>query len=852
MITTHTIATPHGAFTATWGSEEGDPPVFAGSADAMRYFDDYLALAMVVGAGGRLLRRQSLEPVDVAGFCESETYGITIMPGALDVDDDVNDGDAAPALDGISPMERVQLTRQLSESVAALGSATSPLARIRAARETADLIARLTGKDEPDAITKDEASTLFSELKRLNADTDWSGGDGYRYEAFAKRIDAASEGVPGAVKWAREWLDELSRGVEQVVQQESENAKFYREQQERYAAELAAGRSENPLYQAWLDTLEDPSEAKNYEYMAWNNQRGAEFSKQWKGQRLDIRGRATEEYQAARTAYFRQWADEHLSERVKAQRADRDPSDVAGDPEGTLIVEPGEELRADAIAEPASLEIIEHVTGRGKTLRGVVRTDLTYAEAKAIDEYTFKKNGGFFIREKYLRELAERPAGTATTTKQEPSQEELAQAEAARLANEQLRIERKRAEQANKLRAAAESTIAKAEEELGRDRLANTARRANMAASISARNEQARALGKTMLNLAAAIESGEAKHLSGITSRAAVEVLHNSLVSAMTARDSKRWTYAESQMHRGRAPDAEDAALASYPAARWDSAGASRARILELLKGKRGAKELADRIRYSTHATSDDIDNLIALIGKKEAESQLGWWNIEVDKRARSLRRAGITNTEELRAALVEYLQFREGARKEDPIKAAERAILGQKVGIDFFPTPSAQAQRMVQLAEIKPGDRVLEPSAGNGNIADAAAAAGAQVDVVEISSQLRDILKAKGYEVVAHDFMEYQPSEKYDAVLMNPPFSNRLDAAHIMRAYEMVKPGGRLVAIAGEGVFFGSDQKAVAFREWLEHHAAEVEQLPAGTFTDNKLLARTSANGRMLVMEKR
>ncbi|MFA9203073.1 MAG: DEAD/DEAH box helicase family protein [Flavobacteriales bacterium] len=52
-------------------------------------------------------------------------------------------------------------------------------------------------------------------------------------------------------------------------------------------------------------------------------------------------------------------------------------------------------------AQPAP-EIIEHVTGRGKTLRGVVRTDLTKAQAQEIDPYTFKKDGGWFIREKYL------------------------------------------------------------------------------------------------------------------------------------------------------------------------------------------------------------------------------------------------------------------------------------------------------------------------------------------------------------------------------------------------------------------------------------------------------------------
>jgi hypothetical protein len=43
--------------------------------------------------------------------------------------------------------------------------------------------------------------------------------------------------------------------------------------------------------------------------------------------------------------------------------------------------------------------VVEHVTARGKTLRGIVRSDLTRTQAKAIDPYTFRKDGGWFIRE---------------------------------------------------------------------------------------------------------------------------------------------------------------------------------------------------------------------------------------------------------------------------------------------------------------------------------------------------------------------------------------------------------------------------------------------------------------------
>lgn len=49
------------------------------------------------------------------------------------------------------------------------------------------------------------------------------------------------------------------------------------------------------------------------------------------------------------------------------------------------------------------LPIVEHVTGKGKTLRGIIRADLTQAQAKAIDAFTFKKDGGWFIREKHLK-----------------------------------------------------------------------------------------------------------------------------------------------------------------------------------------------------------------------------------------------------------------------------------------------------------------------------------------------------------------------------------------------------------------------------------------------------------------
>lgn len=90
-----------------------------------------------------------------------------------------------------------------------------------------------------------------------------------------------------------------------------------------------------------------------------------------------------------------------------------------------------------------------------------------------------------------------------------------------------------------------------------------------------------------------------------------------------------------------------------------------------------------------------------------------------------------------------------------------------------------------------------------------------------------------------------------YDRIVMNPPFSDRRDAQHVQHAYTLLKPGGRIVAIMGEGVFFGQDKKAEAFREWLDKVGGTSEKLPAGSFMDPSLPVNTGVNARMVVIDK-
>lgn len=92
---------------------------------------------------------------------------------------------------------------------------------------------------------------------------------------------------------------------------------------------------------------------------------------------------------------------------------------------------------------------------------------------------------------------------------------------------------------------------------------------------------------------------------------------------------------------------------------------------------------------------------------------------------------------------------------------------------------------------------------------------------------------------------------ESFDRIVMNPPFSKRQDTEHVRRAYDLLNPGGKLVAIVSEGSFFGKDKKASEFRDWLEEVGGTSEKLAEGSFNDPSLPVTTGVNTRMVVIEK-
>ena len=170
-----------------------------------------------------------------------------------------------------------------------------------------------------------------------------------------------------------------------------------------------------------------------------------------------------------------------------------------------------------------------------------------------------------------------------------------------------------------------------------------------------------------------------------------------------------------------------------------------------------------------------------------------------------------------------------------------------------FFPTPAFVVESILSMPDFdrlmySPYDyfseeeaaemgieplRILEPSAGQGAIADLIRermGRGARLDVVEYFHANAAILERKGYSPIRMDFMEYNADGaiKYDFIVMNPPFSlkgqKHAYIDHVMHAWSMLKEGGTLAAVLPTGFMVNRSRTEREFLETVCRYGEIVE----------------------------
>ena len=387
-----------------------------------------------------------------------------------------------------------------------------------------------------------------------------------------------------------------------------------------------------------------------------------------------------------------------------------------------------------------------------------------------------------------------------------------------------------------------------------RERLTNTARRARMVASSEADADNMEELQGILRNVADAMDNKELKLIGEIDSKAQIQTLESILLNAS-------WKYKNVEkidynIWHNTPVTIDVIKYVEIPSSKIYLRQLQS--IINDIKNTDGFKLIANRFQKLVNnavVKDKDHDPQIDLTGYEEELDKIykntdvlknQYFETAIEKRRR-LSRMGIDSIEELRAYLREYWNYREVKKTVDPtqkkIKELERQYkLDQKGDINF--TPSEIASQMIEYAEIDNNSKVLEPSAGIGNIADQIKKFTENVDVCEMMNSYRELLTLKGHNVVGQDFLEYKNYNYYDAVIMNPPFSDEQN--HIKHAYDLLKYGGKLISITSPHWTFANDKSSKEFRQWFDDLGGEIiEDLESGTFE------RTGVRTQIIVINK-
>ena len=181
------------------------------------------------------------------------------------------------------------------------------------------------------------------------------------------------------------------------------------------------------------------------------------------------------------------------------------------------------------------------------------------------------------------------------------------------------------------------------------------------------------------------------------------------------------------------------------------------------------------------------------------------------------------------------------------------------------FSTPPTLAYIANWAANVRYGETYLEPSAGIGGLAIFGEGAGARIILNELSQRraavLREIFpRARVFSENAEQLHNILPDDVSPTVIvMNPPFSStagriqgardsRTGAQHLEQALARLAPGGRLVAIMGDGM----NEQAALLKDWWARMRSQYNfRANVSISGDNYVKYGTTFDNRIIVVDK-
>ena len=414
---------------------------------------------------------------------------------------------------------------------------------------------------------------------------------------------------------------------------------------------------------------------------------------------------------------------------------------------------------------------------------------------------------------------------------------------------------------AEKMKERATAIIEKATEELNRPRLTNTNKRASQASSSEDKARAEITFAKKLIKIAEGLENGSIIYLHAIRNGKQLEQLESILNMGFYYRkQSLNLSYTEGQKLQKNG--FEDVNFIKYPFPTYgldvlkslfkkheDTPGIKRD-FKNVIEAAEKSKNSNDLVIFKNPVYIDKLKKIALSIRDQWEQNRI----LEPIKDFERVQKMGLINEAILKTALRELTALSTGTgiteeqKRAIELKELERTFISKKIP-GFFPTPEPLINRMFSLCKVYEKETILEPSAGLGHIAEAIKNKFPEnvLDVVEYNSSLADVLIKKGFNTSNDDFLNV--SKKYDVIFMNPPFENHQDIDHVKHAFNLLNPGGRIVAImAGNKNENSSNKKILEFLEMVEDFG-HIQQNEQGSFKN--AFNSTNVNTVTVYLEK-